>query len=42
MKNSPLMLAEFDEKLWAVSIDSVTVYHGRLEFRFRDGTEVDV
>ena len=41
MKNSPLTLDEFDEKLWAVAIDSVTVYHGRLVFRFRDGSEVE-
>jgi len=42
MKNSPTTLAEFDEKLWAMSIDSVTVHRdGRLIFRFRDGTEVE-
>ena len=41
MKNSPLTLTEFDEKLWAASIENVTVYHGKLEFRFRDGTQVE-
>ena len=42
MKNSPLTLGEFDEKLWSMNIDSVTVHRDRrLVFRFRDGTEVE-
>ena len=41
MKKAPLILSEFDEKLWAVSVDSVTVHSdGRLVFKFRDGTEI--
>jgi len=43
MKKAPLTLSDFDEKLWAVSIDCVTVHSdGRLIFRFRDGTEITV
>ncbi|MCL2426482.1 MAG: hypothetical protein FWD05_09115 [Oscillospiraceae bacterium] len=42
MKNSPLVLNEFDEKLWSMTIDSMTVHHDRrLVFRLRDGTEVE-
>jgi len=43
MKNSPTTLTEFDEKLWAMSIDSVTVHRDRrLEFRFRDARRLRV
>jgi len=42
MKNSPTTLTKFDEKLWSMTIDSVTLHRGRrLVFRFRDGTEVE-
>ncbi|MCL2087945.1 MAG: hypothetical protein FWH14_00535 [Oscillospiraceae bacterium] len=42
MKNSPKVLTEFDEKLWSMSIDSVTVQNdGRLVFRFRDSSEAE-
>ena len=42
MINSPSTLTEFDEKLWSMTIDSVTLHRGRrLVFRFRDGTEVE-
>ena len=42
MKDSPSVLTEFDEKLWAVTVDSATVYpDGRMVFRFRDGSEVE-
>ena len=42
MKNSPLTLSGFDEKLWSMTIDSVTVHRDRrLVFCFRDGTEVE-
>ena len=35
-------LTEFDEKLWAVTIDRVTVKpDGKLVFRFKNGTEVE-
>jgi len=39
--SSPEALTEFDEKLWTVSIDRVTVTtDDKLIFRFMDGTEV--
>ena len=34
---------EFDEKLWLAVIDKVTVHtNGRMTFRFRSGTKIDV
>jgi len=42
LASSPEALTEFDEKLWTVSIDRVTVTtDGKLIFRFMDGTEVE-
>ena len=42
MYASPWVITEFDEKLWAVSIDRVTVtLKGKLIFRFKDGTEIE-
>ncbi|MCL2508106.1 MAG: recombinase family protein [Oscillospiraceae bacterium] len=42
LEKSPEALTEFDEKLWTVSVDRVTVTtDGRLIFRFLDGTEVE-
>ena len=39
----PLTLDEFDEKLWAAAIERIMVMaDGRLIFRFREGTEVEV
>ena len=36
-------LTEFDEKLWLTIIDTVTVHaDGRMAFKFRGGTEIDV
>jgi hypothetical protein len=41
MKAAPLALTEFDEKLWALTVDRVTVQlDGTLIFRLRDGTEL--
>jgi hypothetical protein len=41
MKAAPLALTEFDEKLWALTVDHVTVQPcGTLVFRLRDGTEL--
>ena len=35
-------LAEFDEKLWLTTIDTVTVHtDGRMTFKFQGGTEID-
>jgi hypothetical protein len=37
------MVTEFDEELWYITADSVTVYDdGRLAVRFRDGSEVTI
>jgi len=37
------MVTEFDEELWYITADSVTVYDdGRLAVKFRDGSEVEV
>jgi len=37
------MVTEFDEELWYITADSVTVYDdGRLVVTFRDGSEVEV
>ena len=37
----PLVLEEFDDKLWAVAIDMVLVMpNGRLVFSFKDGTRI--
>ncbi|MDR1692094.1 MAG: recombinase family protein [Oscillospiraceae bacterium] len=37
----PLVLTEFDEKLWLAVIDTATVgQDGRVTFRFRNGTEI--
>ena len=42
MTASPRVITEFDEKLWASSIDRVTVtLEDRLVFQFRDGTEIE-
>ena len=39
--DSPLVLTEFDERLWAAAVDRVTVtLDDRFVFRFKDGTEV--
>ena len=37
----PLVITEFDERLWVVAVDRVTVMaDGGLTFRFKDGSEV--
>lgn len=37
----PLAVDEFDERLWAVAVDSATVRKdGKLVFRLKDGTEI--
>jgi site-specific DNA recombinase len=41
LESSPSVVEEFDERLWAVAVDKVTVTKdGKLHFRFKDGTEV--
>ena len=41
VENRPLVISEFDEKLWLAVIDTATVAQdGTITFRFRNGTEV--
>ena len=41
IKNRPLVITEFDEKLWLAVIDQVTVdKDGQMAFRFRNGSEI--
>jgi DNA invertase Pin-like site-specific DNA recombinase len=42
IESRPLILEEFDDKLWAVAIENVKVTQdGRLVFSFKDGTEIE-
>lgn len=42
IETRPTVIEEFDERLWAVSIDKVMVKQdGRLVFSFKDGSEID-
>ena len=42
IKSCALVIEEFDEKLWAVSVDKVSVMaDGRMMFRFKAGTEIE-
>ena len=37
------LLTEFDEQLWIVAVDKVTVFQdGGLVFSFKDGTEIEI
>lgn len=41
IESQPLVLEEFDEKLWAVAVGKVKVMpDGRLVFSFKDGTKI--
>ena len=43
IEKRPLVIAEFDEKLWSAVIDRVTVsVDGAMTFRFRSGAEITV
>jgi site-specific DNA recombinase len=43
IETRPLILEEFDDKLWAVTVEKVKVMtDGRLVFSFKDGTEIEV
>jgi exonuclease VII large subunit len=43
VKQGDDLVAEFDEELWYITTESITVYaNGRLVVRFRDGAEVVV
>ena len=42
IKSCPLVLEKFDDKLWVVAVEKVTVVpDGRLLFGFKDGTEIE-
>jgi len=42
LKSRPLVLDEFDEKLWAAAVEKITVTaRGTLIFNFRDGTQIE-
>ncbi|GHT78027.1 serine recombinase [Actinomycetota bacterium] len=41
LESHPLEVIEFDERLWAVAVDTVTVMNdGRMVFHFKNGTEI--
>lgn len=43
LKKQPLVLKEWDERLWVALIDKATVYRdGRIVFRFKGGSEIEV
>lgn len=43
IKNCPLAISEFDEKLWLATIDHVSVCHNsNMAFMFKNGTEITV
>jgi len=42
IETRPLILEEFDDKLWAVTVDKVKVMpDGRLVFNFKDGANIE-
>ena len=43
LKIQPLVLEEWDERLWVVILDQATVFRdGRIVFRFKCGSEIEV
>ena len=43
LENTDLLLTQFDEKLWRIMVENVTVgLDGEMVFRFRNGMEVTV
>ena len=43
LKQQPLVIAEWDERLWITLLDTATVYHdGRIVFQFKSGAEITV
>lgn len=43
LKKQPLVLEEWDERLWVTLIDKATVFRdGRIIFRFKSGSEIGV
>ncbi|MBU7006187.1 hypothetical protein Ga0451573_001100 [Peptococcaceae bacterium DYL19] len=42
IESRPLVIDEFDAKLWTVAVDKVTVtLEGKLIFSFKDGTDIE-
>lgn len=43
IKEQPLVLENWNERLWIALLDSATVFHdGRMVFRFKNGAEIEV
>ena len=43
IKEQPLVLEEWNERLWVGLLEKATVYHdGRMKFEFKNGTEIEV
>lgn len=43
LKEQPLVLEEWNERLWVGLLEKATVYHdGRMVFEFKNGTEIEV
>ena len=43
LKKQPLVLEEWDERLWVAILDRATVFRdGRIVFRFKSGNEIEV
>jgi len=43
LKKKPLVLEEWDERLWVAILDRATVFRdGRIVFRFKSGSEIEV
>ena len=43
IKNQPLVLEVWSERLWVGLLDKATVFHdGRMVFQFKNGTEIEV
>jgi len=43
LKKQPLVLEEWDERLWIAILDRATIYRdGRIAFRFKSGREIEV
>jgi hypothetical protein len=43
LKKQPLVLEEWDERLWIAILDRATVFRdGRIAFKFKSGREIEV
>ena len=43
LQNSDNVISEWDDMLWVLLIDRVTVFHdGKMTFLFKDGTEIEI